>query len=84
MRSALKGTLARGMARPGKAPTTALYHYHLTVGLLTAGMQTSGRVRCRTIRSRTIFTRGPGPSGTQVLNNLPKDQPGLGETIYET
>ena len=54
LRSALKGTLAWGMARPGKAPTTALQHNRLTVGLKNAGMQTGGRVRSRTIRSRTI------------------------------
>ena len=53
--SALKGTLTRGMARPGKAPTTALLNP--TVGLCTADIRTGGRVRCRTIRRRTILRR---------------------------
>ena len=39
------------MARPGKAHTTALQHYCLTVGLYTAGMQTGERVRCRTSKA---------------------------------
>ena len=50
-----KGTLARGMTRLRKAPTTALYYP--TVGLLTADIRAGGRVRRRTIRRRTIRRR---------------------------
>ena len=54
-RYGLKGTLARGMARLGKAPTTALLYP--TIGLWTADIRTGGRVWCRTIRRRTIRRR---------------------------
>ena len=46
-------------------------------GISDAGLSDAGN-------THIYLTGGLVPCGTQGLSNLPKDQPGLGETTYET
>ena len=89
--SGQKGTLARGMSRPGKAPTTAPRH--------TKGRFARGNTHNRPSAHKGALAQGmtrPGKApisaplevlsshGTHGFGNLPKDRPGLGETTYTT
>ena len=74
--SGLKGTLARGMSRPGKAPKTAPRH---TKGLSPGVWLARGEHPHPPHRPEVLC-----PRGTQGFGNLPKDRPGFGETTYTT
>ena len=78
------------MARPGKAPTTALSSNRRPTNHRHANRWKSPMPEYPTLDYPTpatptsISLKVLFPRGTQGLSNLPKDQPGIGETTYET